>query len=219
MKKFRFALLLLALLLCFAACKKLPTLTPSAQGYLHSDGGLYLEAPINYIAASRSKDAVATLTDATGKHPLYDAGKGLLCTEGGELYAEEGTLFPSLREFYPTKFVVCKEEVARTEILSSRDAEILQSIVLSFKSLLLDPEEWDLLQEFENARYFLLLFSEEDYPDLCFRLEYYLFDKNEDPYKNWTYGTDRVGFLYDRDKNLYTVAPTALDALFPEDFT
>ena len=209
MKKVRFLLFLLAALLCLAACKSLPTLKPHAPGYLHSDGRLYFEAPASYLAAKRSKEATARLIDAVGERLLYSAGKGLLCDENGELYAIDGTFFPSLANFSPDRVSICKEEVVRTELAASTDGALTESIVAAFETDLLDPEDFGLLQEFSTTRYLLLLFS-EDYPDFCFKLEYSVIEKGDDLYEAWPYNVERVGVLYDRNLDCCALAPASL---------
>lgn len=209
MKKVRLALLLLAALLLFAACKELPTLKPNRPGYLHSDGSLYFDAPLSYLAAKRSKEAVATLVGRTGEQPLYDAGAGLLCTESGDLFAVDGTFFPALAAFAPNRVSICKEDVIRTELTASSDEELLAEIASAFETDALDPAEWEAPQGVATSRYLILLFSER-YPDLCFRLEYYVFEKGDDPYELWAYGTERLCVLYDRAQECYAAAPNAL---------
>lgn len=210
MKKFRILLLLLAALLLFSACTILPTLKKTEEGYLHSKTkAVYKEAPINYLAARRSKDAVARLKDATGQHLLYSAGEDLLCYEDGTLYVPVGTTFPTLDRFSANRLNLCKEESIRVELTTSTNAELLEEVSDAF----LDPDavlaRGDLPQGFASERYLVLLLSKE-YANYCFQLEYYVFEKGEDPYSEWPFETDTYGFLYDRASDRCAPAPAIL---------
>lgn len=213
MKKVRILVLLLAALLLFSSCGSLPTLKKKAAGYVLSGSNeVYAEAPTCYLAARRSKEAVALLVDATGERPLYSAGEGLLCDESGELFAKNGTLFPALKAFAPSRLNLCKEEVIRTELATSMNETILQSIVSAFETDALDPAEWEMPQGFATSRYLVLLLS-KDYSDFCFKLEYYVIEKGDDPYEMWDYDADHIGILYNRYEDLYAMAPSDLYTL------
>ena len=218
MKKFRFSLLLLAALLLFAACKELPALKPTQEGYRFSDGTLYCEAPMNYLAATRSKNAVARLVDATGERALYDAKDGLLCDENGELFAPKDFEFPLLLTFSANRVSICKEENLRVELAFSTDEELLKHLagVFYFSDLHLTRD--DLPQGFAATRY-LLLFSSESYSNLFYRMEYLVFEKGEDPYAEWSYDADWVAFLYDREQDFYVFAHSALYDLVSGDLS
>ena len=213
MKKVRLLLILLATMLLFAACNQLPTLKKRADGYFYSKTKeLYVEAPVSFLAARRTKQQVALLVDKSGDRPLYSAGENLLCEENGALYVLKGTLFPSLDEFHPTRLNLCKEEVIRTEIATSVEDALLDGVVQAFEANTPDAESLELLQGFSYARYVVLL-SSKDYSDYCYRLEYSLYEKGEDPYGDWPYETETIGLLYDRGQDRYAIAPEGLETL------
>ena len=218
MKKVRFCLLLLAALLLFAACKELPTLKPTQEGYRSSDGKFYYEAPMDYLAAKRSKTAVARLADATGERKLYDAGDGLLCDEDGELFAPKDFTLPLLLTFSANRVSICKEEAMRVELASSTDEELLKHLsgIFYFSDVHLFRD--DLPQGFTSSRY-LLLFSSETYPNLFYRMEYLVFEKGDDPYGEWNYDADRLTLLYDRESDFYVFAHSALYDLVSGDLS
>lgn len=210
MKKSSFLLLLLAFVLLFSSCGQLPKLSPAEGGYRHSKSHeLYVEGPLNYLSATRSKEAVANLVNATGQSPLYDSGNGFFCDESGALFVPEGTTFPSLYNFSPTRLSICKEETIRVELASSSDADLLQSLALDYLSSSHVVRKESLPEGFPESRY-LLLFSSESYPNLLYRLEYFVFEKGEDPYGEWPYLADWIGFLYNRETNGYRSASALL---------
>ena len=218
MKKVRFCLLLLAALLLFATCKELPTLKPTQEGYRSSDGKLYCEAPMNYLAATRSKTPVARLVDATGERALYDAKDGFLCDEDGELFAPKDFTFPLLLTFSANRVSICKEEAMRVELASSTDEELLKHLsgVFYFSDVHLSRD--DLPQGFTSSRY-LLLFSSETYPNLFYRMEYLVFEKGDDSDVEWIFDMDRVTLLYDRELDYYVFAHSALYDLVSGDLS
>ncbi|MBQ7173582.1 MAG: hypothetical protein IJR88_05660 [Clostridia bacterium] len=205
MKKVRFLIALLSLLLLFCACAKLPTLKPTGKGdYKRSDNGThYREAPLSYLVTAHLKEAVATVKDKAGERSLYSVGNDFLCDDAGNLYLPDGVTLPaSLEAFAPQSFSICKEEKLLAEVVSSRDALLIDSILHAA-----DADE--IPAGFSQSRYLLIFFA-PDYPGLCYRLEYLVFQKGEDPYGEWDFSDETCGFLYDREQNNYKIAPNAL---------
>ena len=210
MKKYRIVLFFLAALLLFSSCTILPSLKKTEAGYVHSKTEVvYTEAPIDILAARRTTKAVARLKDATGKHPLYSAGEDLLCYEDGALFVPVGTTFPTLIEFSANRVNLCKEESVRVELATSTNEDLIRDISMAFFNMDIFLTKDHLPQGFTTSRYPLLLLSKV-YPNYCFQLEYYVFEKGDDPYSEWPYETDAIGYLYDRENDCYAFAPTSL---------